>query len=130
MIFLMHEKLDEAQLPPAWTDFDSPTPRKEKWLARCRHCTSNVCATVQSWPPQYIPLCSPFMVVSLVGPSAMHLRRDVQSVDKPMEKEMLELAIFHVAKYWQIGLLMSSKSSASPTILLSDVDLLKMSPKR
>lgn len=60
----------------------------------------------------------------------MHLRRDVQSVDKPMEKEMLELAIFHVAKYWQIGLLMSSKSSGSLTILLSDVDLLKISPKR
>ncbi|KAI1613501.1 fungal-specific transcription factor domain-containing protein [Exophiala viscosa] len=133
MMFLMHEKMAQAQHPPSSTGFDFSTPRNEKWLARCRHCTSNVCAAIQSWPPQYIPLCSPFMVVSLVGPSAMHLRRDVQSGDNPMEKEMLELAISHVAKYWQIGLLMSNVAKAlklaepnqDPSVSLDTADVIK-----
>lgn len=115
MAYLMHDRNTNSQETPRPTSVENHVFRSKKWANKCRQCTSTLCTIVRAWPVEHIAMCSPFIVVSLIGPSAMHVRTDVAIEKRPMEQELLELTISHIAKYWKLGLLVSNVAKALHT---------------
>lgn len=85
-----------------------PSIKQESHMQNCRQYTVDVCRCIKAWSPQYIPLASPFIVTSLIGPAAMHFGKGVEGEvgRMKMEQAMLELTIAHFAKFWSLGSLM------------------------
>lgn len=89
----------------------SPIEEHESLVRRCRQFTKEVCRTIRAWSPAYIPLASPFIVTSLVGPAAIHFGKtnDNDNGRQSIDREMLELTIGQFAKFWDLGALMLGK---------------------
>lgn len=99
--------LEGTPSPRGLTDEEAESRRQN-----CRRYTVDVCRCIKAWSPQYIPLASPFVVTSLIGPAAMHFGKgdETQGERMKMEQAILELTIVHFAKYWNVGSLMLRES--------------------
>lgn len=97
---------EQTPSPPALTNEE-----QESRTQNCRRYTVDVCRCIKAWSPQYIPLASPFIVTSLIGPAAIHFGKgqETKHGSMRMEQAILELTIAHFAKYWNVGSLMLRK---------------------
>lgn len=99
---------------PSSEDTQSSTPPVEMHevpMRRCRQFTKEACRAIRVWSSAYIPLASPFIVTSLIGPAAVHFcdHRHSENGKSGIDQEMLELTIGKFAKFWKLGSLMLGK---------------------
>ena len=83
---------------------DAPLNR-EKSTQEYRQYVQEILRAIKVWAPEYIALCSPFIVCSLLGPASLVIK---DSHEISAEGQMVELAIARFASYWNLGSIMLS----------------------
>lgn len=72
----------------------------------CSSSLSELISATQSMSPQYIPVCSPFILCALLGPGTAHVPDDrLSQVDRSNQlcAETIRLILRNYGRYWVIG---------------------------
>ncbi len=79
---------------------------RQEAVRKCTQHANDVVRAIKAWSSDYIAYASPFLGCSLVGPAAMHFLPHTpgsRGQGASIDRELVNLVIVQVAKYWPIG---------------------------
>ena len=71
-----------------------------------RSTLNNVIKAIRIWSPHYCMKSQPFIVYTLLGPWAMHLRATFRAPNPEkgaLERDMIRETLARIAQYWDLG---------------------------
>ena len=76
---------------------------------------NTVATIVRDWDPAYIALACPFIVATLIGPSAINIASIGNQPNTANFLEMIKLILGRIGEFWELGFSVLSTCLPSPS---------------